>query len=535
MSESRWWDGRRAGRVVAVTTDLLPDPETAYRAIETKDSRFDGQFFTAVRTTRIYCRPGCPARTPQRQNVHFYSTSAAAQAAGYRACKRCLPDAAPGSPEWNVRRDTVGAAMRLIGDGVVDREGVPGLARRLGYTPRHLGRLLSAELGASPLALARARRAHTARVLLTSTEMPISDVAFAAGFSSIRQFNDTVREVFDTDPSMLRRAGRPAAGTPGTIRLRLPVRTPFASTALLNFFADHALTGVENVEGRTYSRSLRLPAGTGIVQLVFPPDAPEPGPRTHVDAVLRLEHLSDLAPAVDRCRRLLDADADPVGIDAALAADPALAAEITDLPGLRLPGAVDGPETLIRTLLGQQISVAAARTTGARLAARIGERPAVTDDHITLLFPSSAAIAALGADAIGGPRRRAATIVDTAAAMASGELAVDAGRRATDLMEALTVRPGIGPWTAGYVAMRVLGDPDVLLDGDLVLRQGAALVGVPSTDRAFAAAGRRWSPFRSYAGMHLWRIALQERARTAAIRTAATRTVTARPTRKRTP
>lgn len=493
---------------------MINDSEAAYRAVETRDTRFDGQFFTAVRTTHIYCRPGCPARTPHRRNVEFYPTSAAAQAAGYRACKRCLPDAAPGSPEWNLRADTVGAAMRLIGDGVVDREGVPGLARRLGYTPRHLGRLLSTELGASPLALARARRAHTARVLLTSTRMPISDVAFAAGFSSIRQFNDTVREVFDTDPSLLRQTGRPTAGAPGTIRLRLPVRTPFASTALLTFFADHAIPGVEHVDGRTYSRSLRLPAGTGLVRLTFPPDVSTPG-RTHVEAVLQLEQLADLAPAVDRCRRLLDADADPVGIDAALAADPALAAAVAELPGLRLPGAVDGPEITIRALLGQQISVAAARTAGAKLAVRAGERPAITDEHITLLFPSPAAIVALGVEAIGGPRRRAATIVDTAAALAAGDLVVDAGCRTPDLLAALTARSGIGPWTAGYVAMRVLGDPDVLLDGDLVLRQGAALVGVPATDRAFAAAGRRWSPFRSYAGMHLWRMALLHRVRSA--------------------
>lgn len=517
MSDFRWQDAAGLGRVGVV----INDSEAAYRAVETRDTRFDGQFYTAVRTTRIYCRPGCPARTPHRRNVEFYPTSAAAQAAGYRACKRCLPDAAPGSPEWNLRADTVGAAMRLIGDGVVDREGVPGLAGRLGYTPRHLGRLLSTELGASPLALARARRAHTARVLLTSTDMPISDVAFAAGFASIRQFNDTVREVFDTDPSVLRRSGRPAAGTPGTIRLRLPVRTPFAATALLTFFADHALPGVEHVQGRTYSRSLRLPAGSGMVRLEFPPDETGPGRRTHVDAVLQLEHLSDLAPAVDRCRRLLDADADPVGIDAALAADPALAAAVADMPGLRLPGAVDGPETVIRAMLGQQISVAAARTAGAKLAARIGERPAVADEKISLLFPSSAAIAALGAEAIGGPRRRAATIVDTAAAMAAGELAVDAGRRTSDLMAALVARPGIGPWTAGYVAMRVLGDPDILLDGDLVLRQGAALVGVPATDREFGVAGRRWSPFRSYAGMHLWRMALLQRARTASLTTTA--------------
>lgn len=486
---------------------MISNPDAAYRAVETRDTRFDGQFFTAIRTTRIYCRPGCPARTPHRHNVDFYPTSAAAQTAGYRACKRCLPDAAPGSPEWNQRADTVGAAMRLIGDGVVDREGVPGLASRLGYTPRHLGRLLTTELGASPLALARARRAHTARMLLTSTAMPVSDVAFAAGFASIRQFNDTIREVFDTDPSTLRLAGHPAGAAPGTIDLRLPVRSPFAATALLTFLAARAVPGVELVTGRTYIRTLRLPSGSGIAAMTFPDDDVDPAARTAVDISLTLTQLADLAPAVDRCRRLLDADADPVGIDAALSADPALAASVAAMPGLRLPGAVDGPEIVIRALLGQQISVAAARTAAAKLAVLADERLPIPGQDVSLLFPGPAAIAELGPDVIGGPRRRAATIVATAAAIADGELRVDSGRRTADLTAELVVRQGIGPWTAGYVAMRVLGDPDVLLTGDLIMRQGAAALGLPQTARTLESYGASWSPFRSYAGLHLWRAA----------------------------
>lgn len=486
---------------------VITDPEAAYRAVETRDTRFDGQFYTAVRTTRIYCRPGCPARTPHRRNVDFFPTSAAAQAAGYRACKRCLPDAAPGSPQWNLRADTVGAAMRLIGDGVVDREGVPGLAVRLGYTPRHLGRLLSAELGASPLALARARRAHTARILLTSTGMPASDVAFAAGFASIRQFNDTIREVFDTDPSTLRRVGYPAGAPSGSIELRLPVRAPFAATQLLGFFAARAIPGVEQVDGRTYTRSLRLPAGSGVAAITFPDDTADPAIRPTVGIVLKLTHLADLPPAVERCRRLLDADADPVGLDAALRADPMLAGPVAAAPGIRLPGAVDGPEILTRALLGQQVSVSAARTAAAKLTTLVGQRLPITDDRVRWLFPSPSAIAALGAAAIGGPRRRADAIVAAAGAMASGELRVDAGRRSADLSAELVARQGIGPWTAGYVAMRVLGDPDVLLTGDLVLRQGAAAIGLPTMERDLADHAGRWSPFRSYAGLHLWRAA----------------------------
>ncbi|MDQ6658983.1 MAG: DNA-3-methyladenine glycosylase 2 family protein [Actinomycetota bacterium] len=294
---------------------------------------------------------------------------------------------------------------------------------------------------------------------------------------------------------------------PGTIELRLPVRSPFAATALLTFLAARAVSGVELVHGRTYTRTLRLPAGSGVARLTFPQDSVDPATRAAVDISLTLAHPADLAPAVDRCRRLLDADADPVAIDAALSADPALAGMARSMPGLRLPGAVDGPEIVIRALLGQQISVAAARTGIAKLAVLTNEQLPFEDPDVTLLFPSASAIAALGTSAIAGPRARADTIVATAAVMASGELRVDAGRRTADLTAELVARKGIGPWTAGYVAMRVLGDPDVLLTGDLIMRQGAAALGLPATPRELGSYGAGWSPFRSYAGLHLWRAA----------------------------
>ena len=490
---------------------MVPDQDAAYRAVQTRDARFDGQFFTAVHTTGIYCRPACPARTPLRRNVSFYPTAAAAQAAGYRACRRCLPDAAPGSPEWNLRADTVGAAMRLIGDGTVDREGVPGLAARLGYTPRHLGRMMTAEVGAPPLALARARRAHTARVLLTTTGLPIAEVAFAAGFNSIRQFNDTVREVYDADPSTLRGLHRGAARGPGTVDLRLAVRAPFAGDALLDFLAIHAVPGVEYVRDRTYGRTLALPAGMGAVRLEFPRSDGPSGAATVVQATLWLEHLSDLVPAVDRCRRLLDADADPVRVDELLAADPMLRTSVLGSPGLRIPGAVDGPEMLLRAVFGQQISVAAATTMIGRLAATVG-RPLAGpsgatefDSRLTHLFPAPADLTALAPADIPGPRRRFETIVRTSRAIAAGDLVIDPGRRPDELTADLVALPGIGPWTAQYVRLRVLGDPDVLMTGDLVLRQGAARLGIPDAPTLLTEHARQWSPFRSYAALHLWR------------------------------
>src|SRR3954447_14900000 len=283
------------GGMTPTTVPMHLDAESCYRAVKSRDRRFDGVFYTAVRTTGIYCRPSCPARTPAFHNVTFHPTAAAAQAAGFRACKRCLPDATPGSPDWDVAADAAGRAMRLIADGVVDREGVDGLAQRIGYTPRHLSRLLTHELGAGPLALARAKRAQTARVLLETTELGAADVAFAAGFSSVRQFNDTVREVYASTPTELRgRRGHGASG--GTIQLRLAVRTPFAGAALLGFLATRAVPGVEGVTGTTYARTLGLPHGPATVTLELA-DSSETGVTGFVPATFRLADVRDLSAA----------------------------------------------------------------------------------------------------------------------------------------------------------------------------------------------------------------------------------------------
>jgi AraC family transcriptional regulator of adaptative response / DNA-3-methyladenine glycosylase II len=518
--------------MTATATATATEPDAAfaerYRAIAARDARFDGQFFTAVRSTGIYCRPSCPARTPKPENVTFYLTSAAAHEAGYRACKRCLPEAAPGTPAWNLRRDLAGRAMRLVADGVVDREGVEGLAARLGYTPRHVHRLLVAELGAGPLALARAQRGQTARALLVGTDLRLSDVAFAAGFGSIRQFNDTVVEVFATTPTDLRARRRrttsatsrraPTDGLPaaegGAVRiaLTLPVREPFDARGTLAFLAARAVDGVESVslDGPLlrYARTLSLPRGPGAVEVTAGPDI---GPGR---VALRLEvaSLADVPVAVARVRRLLDLDADPGAVDAALGADPALAPLVAATPGIRVPGTVDPHETVIRAIVGQQISVAAARTHLSRLTSGIGTPYASGIDGLTRLFPTAAQVADGGADHLRLPARTRQAVVDIARALAGGELAVGVGDDPDALRAALVARPGIGPWTAAYVAMRVLGDPDAWLDGDVALLAGARALGLlpelsstSARHRALADHATAWAPWRSYAAMHLWR------------------------------
>ena len=335
------------------------DPETCYRALKSRDRRFDGVFYCAVRTTGIYCRPSCPARTPGFHNVTFHASPASAQAAGYRACKRCLPDATPGSPDWDVAATAAGRAMRLISDGVVDREGVEGLAHRVGYTPRHLSRMLTAELGAGPLALARAKRAQTARVLIETTDLSYADVAFAAGFSSVRQFNETVREVYAATPTDLRGRRGGQAGR-GVVTVRLAVRTPFAGAPLLDFLATRAIPGVETAGPGWYARTLALPHGTGTVRLDVP-DVLEPGQTAFVRATLTLEDLRDTTSATERARRLLDADCDPLAVADAFVGDPVIGPLARIHPGLRVPGHVDGKELAVRAVLGQQVSVAGAR------------------------------------------------------------------------------------------------------------------------------------------------------------------------------
>jgi AraC family transcriptional regulator of adaptative response / DNA-3-methyladenine glycosylase II len=472
------------------------DTDRFWQAIEAGDPRFDGWVFCGVTSTGIYCRPSCPARTPKRENVRFFRSAAAAQAAGFRACKRCRPDATPGSPEWDLRADLVGRAMRLIADGVVDREGVGGLARRLGYTERHVHRQLVAVVGAGPLALARAQRAQTARVLLETTALPVTEVAFAAGFQSLRQFNATVREVFASTPSALRararRHGRPQDS--GVISLRLPYRKPFDGHGVIAFLARRAISGVEEARDGAYRRSLRLPHGVGAVEL-----APADG---YVRARFQLDDLRDLAAAMQRSRVLLDLDSDPQSVSDALSDDAVLGRLVRDCPGRRVPGTVDSAELAVRAVLGQQISLRAASTLAARLTARFGEKLTRPFGAVTELFPTPEALSELQGAAMPLARQRA--VAALARALASGELVIGSGADRLEARERLLALPGIGAWTADYVAMRALRDPDAFLPSDLGVRHALQALRQRGTPAAAKSLSKRWRPYRAYAVQHLW-------------------------------
>jgi AraC family transcriptional regulator of adaptative response / DNA-3-methyladenine glycosylase II len=475
---------------------VLPAFDQCYRAVTSRDARFDGWFFTAVTSTGIYCRSSCPARTPKPSHVRFFATAAAAQLAGFRACKRCRPDATPGSPEWNGRADLVGRAMRLIADGIVEREGVSGLARRLSYSERHLNRLLLGEVGAGPLALARAQRAHAARVLIETTDLSFAHVAFASGFASIRQFNDTVRAVFASTPTNLRRHTKRQADHSGGVALRLAFRRPLQVEALLGFLRTRAVAGVEEYAADTYRRTLRLPHGGGVV-------AVRDG-GGHIAAHLHVDDWRDLAPAVQRCRRLLDLDADPTAVDLVLGADPILAPLVAARPGLRIPGAVEGAEIAVRAIVGQQISVAGARTLTGELVRRLGKPLTAADGTLTHQFPEPAALADADPSSLGLPLARGRALVGLGRSVESGALVLDSGADREAATRCLVDQRGIGRWTAGYVAMRALGDPDVLLETDAGTRRACGRLGLPRAPRRLSEHAERWRPWRSYALQHLW-------------------------------
>jgi AraC family transcriptional regulator, regulatory protein of adaptative response / DNA-3-methyladenine glycosylase II len=482
------------------------DAERCYRAVLGKDRRFDGVFYTGVRTTGIYCRPSCPAVTPRRKNVVFYPTAAAAQGAGFRACRRCRPDLTPGSPEWDVQADVAGRAMRMIADGVVEREGVPGLAARTGYTSRHLNRLLTQQLGAGPLALARAQRAHTARILIETTNLGLADVAFAAGFASVRQFNETVREVYAATPSALRAGRRPtglATATGGAITVSLAVRQPFHWQSLLAFLRPRVATGLEECDETSYARMLRLPHGHGRVRLRPYSD--------RVECQLDLSDLRDLAAAVERCRRLLDLDADPVVIDEHLSSDELLRPRVLRLPGMRVPGHVDGFEVAVRAVIGQQISVSGARTILSRVIAAHGDRVEAAGS-LTHVFPAPETLAAVDPESLPMVRARGRALVGLAGAVADGSVVLDRSADRSDVREALLALRGIGPWTADYIALRALGDPDIFMATDLGVKTAMRRLGL---DEPVEARRRpeAWRPWRSYALMHVWETLNEESAR----------------------
>ena len=486
----------------ALTADYVGGVHTDFdrcvRAVQSKDARFDGWFFTAVLTTGIYCRPSCPVVPPKVANMRFYPTAASAQHNGFRACKRCRPDASPGSPAWNTRADLVARAMRLIADGVVDRDGVPGLATRLGYSTRQVERQLLAELGTGPLALARAQRAQTARLLIETSTLPMSDVAFAAGFASVRTFNDTVRDVFGLTPTELRRrsvTGRSGA-TPGLLSLRLPFRAPLCPDNLFGHLAATGVPGVEEWRDGAFRRTLRLPHGHGVVSL-----RPEPD---HIGCRLRLTDLRDLSHAITRCRWMLDLDADPVAVDEVLRADPVLAPYVDKSPGRRVPRAIDGAEMAVRAVLGQQVSTAAARTHAGRLVTAYGEPIEDPDGGLTHLFPDVEALASLDPASLAFPGSRRTTLTTLVTALAAGEIDLSVGGDWHWARAQLAALPGFGPWTIETVMMRALGDPDAFLPGDLGVRIAARELGLPTTPAALTQHATAWQPWRSYAVQYLW-------------------------------
>lgn len=533
VSENRQCRLAEPGTLAIMSTTTPPrDPvaddvvfDERYRAISARDARFDGQFFTAVLSTGIYCRPSCPARTPKPQNVRFYSTSAAAHEAGFRACKRCLPEATPGTPEWDLRQDLASRAMRLISDGVVDREGVEGLSQRLGYTARHVHRLLQQELGVGPIALARARRAHSARALLVGSDLSVAQVAFAAGFGSVRQCNDTVLAVFGMSPGDIRSRARTAPASTSeldgrlTLTLELPVRQPFDAHGVFTFLTQRAVEGVEIAEaadpaGLRYARTLSLPHGVAAVDI-------RANEHAQVTAQLELTSLADVAPAVARIRRLLDLDADPLAVDAALAADEVLSASVAATPGIRVPGAVDAFEMIVRAIVGQQISVVAAHRHLARFAEQLGQPYTTGFAGLTTLFPTPERVAEqlevpgeyLDPERpLRLPRASIAAVLAAARAFADGSIDVHLGLDPEELRQRLAQLPRIGAWTAAYISMRVLGDPDAWMIGDVALIAGAkhlALIDTeaskPSQHRQLAERASAWAPWRSYAAMHIWK------------------------------
>ncbi|MBL3685630.1 DNA-3-methyladenine glycosylase 2 family protein [Leucobacter zeae] len=553
-------DGEASARPARSTIDHR-DFDACYRAASGRDARWDGRVYLGVTSTGIYCRPSCPARKPRPENCRFFPSAAACVAAGFRACKRCRPEAVPGTRDWDARGDLVARAVRRIRDGAIDAVGVPGLARELSVSERHLRRMLVEEIGAGPLQLARTRRAHAARALIEETDLALADVAFAAGFGSIRQFGDTMREEFGVAPSALPRRAvgptrtatdpdAPSSDERPRLALRLRTRAPFAAAAMRAFLAAHAIPGRDAIDadGST-SHAIDVPGGTAVARIDwaempgFADPDPDPDPWREPDAGQRQDHdprfardagpragrmaalsavraanagavigipvtlalptLADTMPAIRVVRRMLDLDADPLQVADALGEDPVLAPLLERRPGLRLPGARDAAEFALGVVLGQQVSLAAARTLQGRLAAAFETRGGPLAPTGFLASPDVVRVAAMPVEALretlGLTGARAATLSSLAAAIAGG-LDLGPGADRERARSALATMRGIGPWTVELIAMRGLGDPDAYPAGDLILHRAIGA----RTAREARAAAEPWRPYRGYATQHLW-------------------------------
>jgi len=470
------------------------------RARRSRDARFDGKFFIAVTSTRIYCRPICPARSPKDENVRYYATAAAAEAAGFRPCLRCRPEASPGTPAWSGTSSVVSRALRLIGEGALDREGVEELADRLGVTARHLRRLFVQHLGATPIEVALTRRVHFAKKLLDETRLPIAQIAFAAGFGSLRRFNGEMKRTFSRTPTALRKLARKRVDSPECYRFRLSYRPPYDWDQVIGFLAARATPGVELVEDNRYLRTIAIGGTTGTIAI----RPAEQGAALMLD--VQFGEPRALLTIVERVRRMFDLGADPSAIAGELSGDPLLRRAAAAHAGIRTPGAWDAFEVTVRAILGQQISVKAATTIAGRIAARWGTpiRPADQQASgpaamLTHLFPTPDQFADAPLEQAGIISSRASTLRSLARAVRDGVVVFDG----VSTLDALTAIPGIGDWTAQYVAMRALNEPDAFPSGDLVLRKMAGDCSARELERRSEA----WRPWRAYAVMLLWQAA----------------------------
>ena len=464
----------------------------------TRDARFDGLFFVAVRSTGIYCRVVCPAPTAKERNVEYYKNAAAAGAAGYRPCLRCRPELAPGMP-LRASSALIGAALRLIESGLLDRGSVADLAARIGVGERHLRRLFLAEVGAGPLDIAATRRLLFAKKLLGETDLPITQVGLAAGYRSVRRFNAAVRAGYGRSPRALRRtSARPESGS---LTLRLPYRPPYDFAALLAFFARRAIPGVEHVDAAGYSRRFAVDEATGSLRVT------QPAGENALALTVEMARAAPLQEIAARVRRMFDLDADIGAINRHLRGDPRLRALVRRHAGQRLPGGWEGFEIAIRAVLGQQISVAAARTLAARLVQRFGMPVAGEGDGAVRLFPAAQTLVDADLAAIGVTRQRAATLRAVARALCDETVSFRPEQTLDEFVASWTELPGIGAWTAHYIAMRALSDPDAFPAADLVLRKAVAPAGALLSTRALEQIAEAWRPWRAYAVLHLWRSA----------------------------
>jgi AraC family transcriptional regulator of adaptative response / DNA-3-methyladenine glycosylase II len=487
---------------VIILTIMIPDHQLCYAAIKSRDARFDGHFFTAVLTTGIYCRPICPAITPRSENVRFFISASGAEAAGFRPCLRCRPEASPGMPDWQAPSEIVSRALRLISEGFLDQAGIAALARRLHIGTRHLSRLFIKQLGAPPSAIAQTRRIHFAKQLIDETNLPMSEIAFCAGFSSIRRFNAAMRGAYDRSPTELRRVEN--SGHSGlnelNLQLKLSYRPPFDWTALLEFLRNRAIPGVELVEKDQYRRTVKIEDVVGIIEVRFIEG------QQHVLLSVPPYLSRSLMKIAERMRTLFDLRADPLVITNHLRQDEKMAGLVQAYPGLRLPGAWDGFEIAVRAILGQQVSIKAANTLAGRLVKAYGDPFQIGEDvGLAYLFPGPERLAEASLSEIGLMPGRAEAIRTLARAVLDGKLVFSTAIRLEEIIECLTALPGLGPWTAHYIAMRAFSEPDAFPAGDLGLRRAAAETETAMlTESQLRQRAEAWRPWRAYAAIYLW-------------------------------